>query len=59
MELLLKFIIQLYSLTVKHNNVKRLPKNLVISLKRFEFDYDQMVRRKINDYFEFPLQLNL
>ena len=27
---------------------------MVINLKRFEFDYQNMQRKKINDYCEFP-----
>lgn len=38
---------------------KELPNTFVITLKRFEFDYNQMVRMKVNDYFEFPLEINL
>lgn len=30
-----------------------------IHLKRFDFDFTRMVRHKINDYFEFPMELNL
>jgi len=32
---------------------------LIISLKRFEFDYNTFTRRKLNDYFEFPEHLDL
>lgn len=39
--------------------IKSLPNNLIITLKRFEFDLNTMMKMKINDYFEFPLQLNL
>ena len=43
----------------KHLLLKTLPNILVISLKRFEFDYDTMLKYKLNKYFEFPLVLNL
>lgn len=36
-----------------------MPRNLIITLKRFEFDYDKMIRVKINDYCEFPMELNM
>jgi ubiquitin C-terminal hydrolase len=31
----------------------------VITLKRFYWNFEQMNRIKINDYFEFPLELDL
>ena len=43
----------------KHLLLKTLPNILVISLKRFEFDYDTMLKYKLNKYFEFPLALDL
>jgi len=39
--------------------VKHLPNYLVIALRRFEFDFDTMTRMKLNDYFEFPMELNM
>jgi len=45
--------------TLKRTCVKELPRYLVITLKRFEFDFDRMVRVKVNDYYEFPLELNM
>lgn len=45
--------------TLKRTCIKRLPKYLIIALRRFEFDYDKMVRVKVNDYCEFPMDLNL
>jgi ubiquitin C-terminal hydrolase len=32
---------------------------LTLSLNRFEFDYDTMARKKVNDKFAYPLELNL
>jgi len=43
----------------KHLFLKSLPNNLVISLKRFEFDYDIMSKYKLNKYFEFPHELDM
>ena len=36
-----------------------LPPTMVIMLKRFEYDMTTYTRYKLNDYFEFPLELNL
>ena len=43
----------------KHLILKSLPNILVISLNRFEFNYDTMLKYKLNNYFEFPLQLEM
>lgn len=43
----------------KRSCIKTLPNTLVLTLKRFDFDYNTMERKKINDYFEFPIDLNL
>ena len=43
----------------KRQILKSLPNILVIALKRFEFDYDSMVRIKLNSYFKFPFELNM
>ena len=45
--------------TLKRTCIKELPKFLYISLKRFEFDFDRMVRVKVNDYLEFPVDLDM
>uniref|UniRef100_A0A061RL24 Ubiquitin carboxyl-terminal hydrolase 9/24 n=2 Tax=Tetraselmis sp. GSL018 TaxID=582737 RepID=A0A061RL24_9CHLO len=44
---------------VKRACVKTLPNTLVIHLKRFEFDFDTMMRWKVRDRFEFPMELNM
>lgn len=44
---------------VKRACVKTLPNTLVIHLKRFEFDFDTMMRWKIRDRFEFPTNLDM
>ncbi|KAJ5068732.1 ubiquitin carboxyl-terminal hydrolase faf-x-related [Anaeramoeba ignava] len=36
-----------------------LPQNLLVHLKRFEFDFETFVRHKINDRFEFPFELDM
>ena len=44
---------------IKRTTIKSLPNILVVTLKRFEFDFEQNKRRKINEYFEFPIKLNM
>jgi ubiquitin C-terminal hydrolase len=44
---------------LKRTCIKRLPRYLTIALKRFEFDFDKMARAKVNDYCEFPMELNM
>ena len=44
---------------VKSQNFKTLPRMLIFVLKRFEFNYDTMRKVKINDYYEFPLELDM
>jgi ubiquitin C-terminal hydrolase len=43
----------------KNQDFNTLPRVLMFVLKRFEFDYNKMIRYKINDYFEFPLELDM
>lgn len=45
--------------TLKRTSIKKLPRYLIIALKRFEFDFDRMIRVKLNDYCEFPIDLNM
>ena len=45
--------------TLKRTCIKKLPRYLIIALKRFEFDFDRMVRVKVNDYCEFPMDLDM
>lgn len=45
--------------TLKRTCLKKLPNHLIIVMKRFEFDYETMVKMKLNDYCEFPNKLNL
>ena len=44
---------------VKSQNFKTLPRMLIFVLKRFDFDYYRMRKFKINDYYEFPLELDM
>ena len=44
---------------VKRVSIKKLPNHLIITLKRFEFDYERMMKLKVNDYCEFPHNINL
>ncbi|KAG3097443.1 hypothetical protein PI125_g15684 [Phytophthora idaei] len=39
--------------------IKKLPQTLVCHLKRFEFDYDTMEKMKINDFMEFPMEIDM
>ena len=39
--------------------VVELPQVLILHLKRFEFDFDSMRKKKLNDYCEFPTTLNM
>jgi hypothetical protein len=45
--------------TLKRTCIKKLPKHLILVLKRFEFDYDTMQKMKVNDYCEFPEEINM
>lgn len=39
--------------------IKTLPRYLITSLKRFDFDFDTMLRVKLNDMLEFPMELDM
>jgi ubiquitin C-terminal hydrolase len=43
----------------RDTTIKRLPNVLFLELKRFEFNFDTMTKFKVNDYCEFPMQLDL
>ncbi len=45
--------------TTKRVLLKSLPESLIIHLKRFEFDFELMQQMKINDRYEFPMELDL
>ncbi|KRX03838.1 hypothetical protein PPERSA_04633 [Pseudocohnilembus persalinus] len=45
--------------TLKRQSIKKLPNVLIIVLKRFEFDFEEMRKLKVNDYCEFPQKLDM
>lgn len=45
--------------SVKRCCIKDLPETLICHLKRFEFDLESLRKVKVNDRFEYPLELNL
>ena len=44
---------------VKSQNFQELPRILIFVLKRFGYNNDTKQKFKINDYYEFPLELNM
>ena len=44
---------------IKSQNFKILPRCFMFVLKRFEYDYQTFKKIKINDYYEFPLILDM
>ncbi len=44
---------------VKRTCLTKLPDYLILALKRFEFDFETMSKFKVNDYYEFPNEINL
>ena len=44
---------------IKSQNFKVLPRIFIFVLKRFEYDYQTSKKIKINDYYEFPLILDM
>jgi len=45
--------------TLKRSVVSQLPSTLILTLKRFDFNFDTMRKQKINDHCEFPMTLNM
>lgn len=45
--------------TLKRVCIKTLPNHLILVLKRFEFNYQTMTKRKVQDLCEFPHELNI
>jgi len=43
----------------KRTCLKEMPRYLIATLKRFDFDFDLMIRKKLNDYFEFQTEIDL
>lgn len=44
---------------VKRTCLQSVPDNLIVHLKRFDFDPFTLTRSKINDYFRFPSRINM
>ena len=44
---------------LKISCIKRLPYILFLALKRFEFDFETMMRVNVNDYCEFLIELDM
>ncbi|CAM9129475.1 unnamed protein product, partial [Discosporangium mesarthrocarpum] len=45
--------------TLKRACISHLPNVLILHLKRFEFDFEQMRKVKVNDLCEFPMELDM
>lgn len=45
--------------THKRISISKLPDQLIIHLKRFEFDFERMQQMKLHDRFEFPMELDM
>ena len=45
--------------TLKGMRIQKLPPILTLDLNRFSFDYEKLQRVKVNDRFEYPLELNV
>ena len=43
----------------KRTSIKKIGNQIIIHLKRFEFDYMTFQNKKLNDYLKFPLTINL
>ena len=44
---------------IKRQCFRTLPRILLLVLKRFEFNFDTMTKFKVNDYYEFPKELDM
>jgi ubiquitin C-terminal hydrolase len=42
----------------RRSYIKNLRNTVIINLKRFDFDYNTMLRLKLNDFCEFPDKIN-
>ena len=45
--------------SLKGVKIRKFPDVLTFSLKRFEYDWETDTRKKINDKFEYPLELDV
>ena len=44
---------------IKRASIHTLPPNLILHLKRLDFDLELFIRVKLNDHIEFPHELNM
>jgi ubiquitin C-terminal hydrolase len=44
---------------LRRTSIRHLPNVLILALRRFEFNFDNMQRVKLNDYCEFPIELDM
>ena len=44
---------------LKRTCMSEMPRYMITALKRFDFDFDVMMRRKLNDYFEFQVEVDM
>lgn len=44
---------------LKRTCLQKLPRYMIMTLKRFEFDLDRMVRVKLNDFYEFKEEIDV
>ena len=44
---------------IKRLRIKSLPPTLILHLKRFELNYDTFQKVKLNDYYKFPIELDM
>ena len=57
-----KFFVEKYKKKIsikKRTSLKKIGNQIIIHLKRFEFDFYTFENNKLNDYLKFPMQLNL
>lgn len=45
--------------TMKRTSIETAPEHLIVHLKRFEFDFQTLQQKKLDDYYQFPRELNL
>ena len=43
---------------LKRTCLMEMPRYMLTTLKRFDFDFDLMIRKKLNDYFEFQTEVD-
>lgn len=47
------------NIALKGTKIRKLPNIMIFSLNRFQFDFEKMDRVKINDKFQFGLEINM